>query len=192
MTQIAGYFNMGYLVNYKRWQALNEAIIFDKEKGGKFSHLLDIGISIVKSLVKDHGFSPIVASAIAGNMFAESKFDPTKVSDKNYYGLMQWDPKIRKPKLFKLPNPTTIQTQLSFIKKELNEPYYLKFLNLANASKTVEEATDIITRGYEGAAKSETRRSAAKELFDLYQMNSENQPQLTANIDPSLQDLPVD
>ena len=158
---------MKHIIKYSKWSFINEAEIFNKEKGGKFQHLFDIGITIVESLIKDHGFSPMVAAAIAGNMFSESQFNPTIVNKKNYYGLMQWDPKIRKPKLFKLPNPTTIQTQLSFIKKELNG-LYSKVLVAANSATSIEEATDIITRGYEGAAKSDIRRSAARELLAAY------------------------
>lgn len=162
---------MKHILKYSEWSPITEAEIFNKEKGGQFQALFDTGISIVDSLVKDHGFSPKVAAAIAGNIFLESKFNPTIKSPSGHYGLIQWDP-VRKKKLASLPNPNTIKTQLSFIKQELNGPY-LKFLNLANAAKTVEEATDIITRGYEGAAKSDIRRSAARELLAAYLENAD-------------------
>ena len=164
---------MKHIVNYTKWTLISEAEIFNKEKGGQFHAFFDTGMTILTSLIKDHGFSPMVAAAIAGNMFAESTFDPKKISPKGYYGLMQWDKEIRKPKLFKLRNPDTIQTQLSFIKQEFNEPYYSRFLRAANAAKTVEAATDIITTGYEGAAKSDHRRSAARELLAAYLENAD-------------------
>ncbi len=190
MTQIAGYFNMGYLVNYKRWQALNEAIIFDKEKGGKFSHLLDTAMKIMDIFITNYKYPPLVAAAICGNIFEESKFKPTILSASGHYGLIQWGGN-RRTKLMSLKNYNTIETQIDYINQELTGPYK-KVMDTVMTKSTVESAADTIALKYEGASPSQNRRSAAKELFDLYQMNSENQPQLTANIDSGLQDLPVD
>jgi hypothetical protein len=162
---------MKHIVNYTKWTLISEAEIFNKEKGGKFQALFDIGMTIVTSLIKDHGFSPIVAAAITGNIFLESKFNPNILSSSGHYGLIQWGGD-RKIKLKKLASSNTVETQLKFIAQELNG-LYSKVLVAANAATSIEEATDIITRGYEGAAKSDIRRSAARELLAAYLENAD-------------------
>jgi hypothetical protein len=184
------------MLNFKQWLQVNEAAtakpIF--AVGAPFAKIKDKGLAIMNKLIDTYGYSPILAAAICGNMFEESKFDPTKVSPYNpktetkYYGLIQWDGKNRLPKLKTLGEWTSLDNQLKFLNSELTTNQYFiktkpvkpKIDALTSAASTDEEkaaavlkAVDIVTLNYEGAAPSDLRRNSAKELYDLYiQMNA--------------------
>lgn len=170
---------MRYILPITEWLQINEAYFTE---GAPFSKLKETGLSIMTKLVDNYGFSPILAAALGGNMFSESKLDPTRVSADGYSGLIQWGG-ARLEKLKKLPNWKSIDTQLNFINSELkNNPYFIKTkpviskidaLNVANLSVeekaiAISKATDIVTLNYEGANPSNERRTSAKELYDLY------------------------
>jgi hypothetical protein len=187
------------MLNFKQWLQVNEAAtakpIF--AEGAPFAKIKDKGLAIMNKLIDTYGYSPILAAALCGNMFEESKFDPTKISPFNpktgtrYYGLIQWDGENRWPKLKKLGEWTSLDNQLKFLNSELTtNQWFIKTRPvkpaidaLTNANSTDEEkaaavlrAADIVTRNYEGAATSDQRRNSAKELYDLYmQMNASKQ-----------------
>lgn len=166
---------MGYILEFKKWKHLNEDnSYFNKEKGGKFSHLFNTALLIMDKLVTQYKYSPKLAAALCGNMFSESKLNPNTKSSDGYYGLIQWgDPRL--PKLKKLPNWQTIDGQLKFIDIELNGPYFTKVSpvkSLITADISVEDAASIITKNYErttpSAQSKAERRNGAREIYDAY------------------------
>lgn len=161
---------MGYILEFNKWRKLNESIYF---KGGQFAHLFNIAMYVMDKLVNEYKYSPKLAAALCGNIFAESKFNPTIKSAAGNYGLIQWGgPRLKN--LMKLSKWDTLDSQLKFINSELST-LYLKVKLSADSSNTVEEATDTITKGYEGAAKSSIRRDSAKELYDEYLKKSDEE-----------------
>jgi hypothetical protein len=173
-----GYFNMKHILPLNEWLQINEAYFAE---GSAYSAYREKGLNIMTILVDKYGFSPILAAAICGNIFAESKFDPTSVSSTGHTGLVQWGDN-RLANLKKLANWKSVDTQLSFIDSELRKNYFtvnkpvkpkIDVLTASTASEeeksaAVLKAADIITLNYEGAAPSAIRRNSAKELYDLY------------------------
>jgi hypothetical protein len=162
---------MGYILEFNKWKSLNEAeSYFNKEKGGQFAHLKDKGLVIMNKLIAKYNYSPILAAALVGNMFKESKFDPTIVSaynpdtKTNYYGLVQWS-KTRFGNTAK-----TLDAQLELINKELTGKY-LNAKKSIESAPSVEKATELAALKYEGCADptNPKRINGAKEIYDLYQ-----------------------
>lgn len=181
---------MGYIVEFNKWKQLYEASsYFNKEKGGQFSHLLSIAMLIMDKLVTQYSYSPKLAAALCGNMFSESKLNPTKTSPLGYYGLIQWgDPRL--PKLKKLPDWQTIDGQLKFIDIELNGSYFTKtspVKSLITTNISVEDAADIITKNYErttpSAQSRAERRIGAREIYDAYIAKQAASSNTTASTD---------
>lgn len=159
---------MGYILEFNKWRKLNESIYF---KGGQFAHLFNTAMYVMDKLVNEYKYSPKLAAAICGNIFAESKFNPKTRSSSGHFGIIQWGgPRLMNLK--KQPNWDTIDSQLKFIDSELSTSY-IKVKTSVGSSKTIEEATDIITKRYEGASPSSVRRESAKELYDEYLKKSD-------------------
>ncbi|BCP53780.1 hypothetical protein K32_23970 [Kaistia sp. 32K] len=100
------------------------------------------------------GFNDIVASALAGNLQQESSFNPNSLNAREgAHGIMQW----RLGRWTSLQNfaasigksPNDFQTQLAFIKQELNSPAYRRFLERLQHAKSLAEANHIL-HGYIG------------------------------------------
>ena len=93
--------------------------------------LPDDRLGRAKSLVKklmSRGFNLEESSAIVGNMWIESGFDPTITSGNGAIGLMQWLNEPRKSALISFAlhlgtSWTDEETQLDFIKVELQDGY---------------------------------------------------------------------
>jgi hypothetical protein len=181
---------MKHILPINEWLQINEVAKPLFAEGAPFAKIKDKGLAIMNKLINTYGYSPVLAAAICGNMFEESKFEPTAKSPDGYEGLIQWGgPRLIKLK--KLANWKSIDVQLSFIDSELkNNPYFIKTKPvkpkidaLTTATSTDEEkaaavskAADIVTLNYEGAAPSDLRRNGARELYDAYiQMNTANQ-----------------
>ena len=165
---------MGYILEFNKWRKLNESIYF---KGGKFAHLFDTAMYVMGKLVNEYKYSPKLAAALCGNIFAESVFDPKKKSSTGHYGLVQWGG-TRLTSLKKLPDHQSIDGQLKFIDIELNSKYFTvtkPVKPLVVAATTIDAATDIITLNYEGAAPSSIRRDSAKEIYNEYLKKSDEE-----------------
>jgi hypothetical protein len=192
---------MKHILPLNEWVRVSEAAMTKPifAEGAPFAKIKDKGLTIMNKLIDTYGYSPILAAALCGNMFEESKFDPTAKSADGYEGLIQWGgPRLGKLK--KLANWKSIDTQLSFIDSELKSNSYFiktkpvkpKIDALTNTGSSAEEkaaavskAVDIVTLNYEGAAPSDLRRNSAKELYDLYiKMNSAKQTE-QAPIEPA-------
>jgi hypothetical protein len=164
---------MGELLNYKEWNLLNEEVIPTSP-----INKLSSGISIANSLIK-RGFTKEEASAICGNMWAESKFDPSAKNPNGAFGLLQWLGDRKKKLLVNLgKNLSNISIQLDFIKSELKEKgspndYEGKMFRKAMTSgKTVEDKAYYFAKYCERPspgqfnASIEERKNAAKEIYN--------------------------
>ena len=174
--------------NFKGW--LNEAA------APVPSTSIEDGLEIVGGLV-DRGFDPKVAAAIVGNMWQESRFDPTAESPgSTYVGLIQWGnynnqktgPGARKTNLMSKPNWKSIDTQLDYIKAELSGAYKSIVPAIMSAS-TIEGAAEIVARRYEGTTHAiPTRQGAAAQLYSAWQANAKP----ATAFDPAQVDQAVD
>jgi len=187
---------MGYILEFKQWKRLNGASYFNKEKGGKYSHLFNIALSIMDKLVTKYEYSPKLAAALCGNIFAESKFEPNLKATSGHYGLVQWGDS-RLSSLKKLPNWQSIDGQLEFINIELNSKYFTvtkPIKQLVEAAPTVESAASIIAIKYEGAASSILRTAGAREIYDEYisQQDTQMEPPIATTSTETSVDTDVD
>lgn len=157
---------------------------------------IEDGLEIVGGLV-DRGFDPKVAAALAGNMWQESKFDPTaKSPGSTYVGLIQWGdyqnkktgPGARKTSLMSKPNWQSIDTQLDYIKAELNGTYK-SIVPAIMSAPTIEKAAEVVTRRYEGTTHAiPTRQGAAAQLYAAWQAKNKS----ATAFDPAQVDQAVD
>lgn len=174
--------------NFKGWLTESAAPVPDT--------MIEDGLEIVGGLV-DRGFDPKVAAAIAGNMWQESKFDPTaKSPGSTYVGLIQWGdyqnqktgPGARKTNLMSKPNWQSIDAQLDYVKAELSGAYK-SIVPAIMSAPTIEKAAEIVTRRYEGTTHAiPTRQGAAAQLYSAWQANTKP---VTA-FDPAQVDQAVD
>lgn len=162
---------MGYLLEFEQWIQLNESF-FNKSDGGQFAHLTDTSLLIMNKLIKGYGYSPKLAAALTGNMFRESKFDPTDQGA--FFGLIQWS-KIRFNDFSKIgitgAARFTIDAQLKLIDYEFNNTEK-SAKKAAEAAPNVEEAAYQIAAKYERCEVSDRRHperiQGAREIFNLY------------------------
>ncbi len=142
---------------------------------------LDKGTYIAKKLVS-RGFTKEQASAIVGNMWAESTFNPAAKNSIGAIGLLQWLGD-RKKALIKYANQrkrpwSDFDLQLDFIKYELIDAYNGKysyeqnqFNKAMNHGKTIQDKSEGFAKFSERPGKSEltdslpTRRIAAHNVF---------------------------
>jgi hypothetical protein len=100
------------------------------------------------------GLTNIQAAAIAGNLEVESGFNTSAEGDKGYSGgssrgIAQWrEGRLSNLKNFAGNQWTNMDKQLDFVLHELNTSEKSAFTSLKNA-RTVEQATEAFTRGYE-------------------------------------------
>ncbi len=86
---------------------------------------LAVAQSVMNKLIA-RGMPPVAAAAFTGNLQQESRFDPTSINPRGKeFGVVQWDPKIRKRALFSFAkaaglDPRMLDTQLDFIIHELD------------------------------------------------------------------------
>jgi Phage tail lysozyme len=77
--------------------------------------------------LQQRGYSPVQAAALAGHMLQESGGDPTNVNpQEDAHGLLQWRldrwDNLRKFASDRGTDPTDVNTQLDFIRQEMNGP----------------------------------------------------------------------
>ena len=74
--------------------------------------------------LKNSGYSTNAIAGIMGNLQHESGFDPESVNDSNRKGIAQWSP-TRFNKLTSIygSNSYSVESQIKFLIKELNESY---------------------------------------------------------------------
>jgi len=169
--QVTGYFKVKYILSINEWIQINESYFGES---GTFSHLREIGIGIMDKLINNYGFSEKTAAAFAGNMFRESKFNPTL--NGTFKGLIQWSAD-RFNRLTKIGingnNRFTIDSQLKLLNYELTQTAEKDSLPEIERSATVEEAAYKVAALYERCAKEDRRNpkrlTSARELYDLYQ-----------------------
>lgn len=174
--------------NFKGW--LNEAA------APVPNTMIEDGLELIDGLV-DRGVDPKVAAALVGNMWQESKFNPAiKSTGSTYVGLIQWGdylgkstgPGARKTNLMSKPNWQSVDTQLDYIKTELEGTYKNIVPAIANAS-TIESAAEIVARRYEGTTHAiPIRQGAASQLWTAWQAKAK--PDTV--FDPSQVDQAVD
>ena len=142
---------------------------------------LQKGINLAKSLI-NRGFSKEESSAIVGNIWAESTFNPAATNAIGAFGLLQWLGD-RKAQLIKYANgkklnPNSLTLQLDFIKFELLDKYDGEYAYEANQFKKA-MAQDTVTgkayafakfverpAGAELASSADSRKIAAKNVYD--------------------------
>lgn len=174
----------------KRQLGKNESVGWLNESAAPIpSGSMQDGLQIVQGLV-DRGFEPKVASAIAGNMWQESKFKPTvSKATAPYIGLVQWgSPGGRKQKLLAKANWHTVDAQLDYVKHEFDTiPTFKSILPTVQAAPTLQKAAEIVARKYEGCADptNPNRLNAAAQLYAEW-----NKTQ--TNFNPAQVDTPID
>jgi hypothetical protein len=161
---------MKHITKFNQW--LNEAAAPVPDT------MLEDGLQIVQGLV-DRGIDSKVAAALAGNMWQESKFDPAvRPESATYVGLIQWGdylgkkqgPGARKTNLITKPNWKDRDVQLDYIKNELAGAYK-SVVSAAISAPTIQKATEIVARKYEGCADptNPNRLNAAAQLYTAWQ-----------------------
>lgn len=142
---------------------------------------LQKGINLAKSLI-NRGFSKEEASAIVGNMWVESTFNPAATNGIGAFGLLQWLGD-RKKQLIKFANkkklnPNSVKVQLDFIKYELLDSYDGDYAYEANQFKKAMASDTISGKAYafakfverpagaELTASADSRKIAAKNVYD--------------------------
>lgn len=189
---------MKYIVPLNEWIQLNESYF---GAGAAFAKIAASGLSIIDKLVTKHGFSPMLASAFAGNMFHESKFDPKAVNPNGFVGLVQWGGG-RRDTLKSKPSWNTIDTQLNFVKGEW--PKYIKAAEARSKTKygkpmselTIKELAWVVAKVYEGCANPDhpERINGAAELYTLYSASHQSEPEPTfapPAVDINTEDFPL-
>ena len=143
---------------------------------------LDEGVRLAKLLIA-RGFSKEAASAIVGNMWAESTFNPKATNAIGAFGLLQWLGD-RKKQLIKFANgkkmnPNSLNAQLDFIKFELLDSYDGKYAYEANQFKKAMAQDTVTGKAYafakfverpasaELTASASSRKIAAKNVYDV-------------------------
>lgn len=143
---------------------------------------LDTGVGLAKLLIA-RGFSKEAASAIVGNMWAESTFNPAASNAIGAFGLLQWLGD-RKKELIKFANsrkmnPNSLKTQLDFIKYELLDAYDGEYAYEANQFKKAMASDTVTGKAYafakfverpnssELTASASSRKIAAKNVYDV-------------------------
>lgn len=150
---------------------------------------LSKGLNIAKQLVS-RGFSKEQASAIVGNMWAESTFNPAAKNSIGAIGLLQWLGD-RKKALIKFANQkkkpwSNFDLQLDFIKYELLDAYNgtysyeaNQFSKAMNHGKTIQDRAEGFAKFSERPGASElsdslpTRRTAAHNVFSALTMKQD-------------------
>jgi Phage tail lysozyme len=161
---------MKHILPINEWLQINEAYFTE---GSSFAKLKDKGLEIMTKLIDRYNYSPLLAAALVGNMFRESKFDPTH--NKTFKGLIQWSAD-RFAKLAKLgitgSSQFTVDAQLALINYELTQTAEKAAMIAANAAPSVEEAAYQIAAKYERCAQADRRNpdrlKSAREIYDLY------------------------
>jgi hypothetical protein len=132
---------------------------------------LDKAVSIVKKLVS-RGFSADHGCAMAGNMWAESKFDSSVESPNGAIGLMQWLGDRKKAlinfALHKKSKWSNENTQLDFIKIELIDGYKLNNgEHIPNLPKDIKSSDKYEVNNFNSAMKADTIRKKAVKFATL-------------------------
>lgn len=138
----------------------------------------DNAMKIMKELIKNN-YSAIIAAGIVGNMWTESKWNPTSVNKNDYgkesIGLCQWrddrNVKLRKFAKSKGRNWQDIDVQIAYLITELTpkaflgENRYNTFIN----SKTPQEAAKWFCKYWERPKEcSQERMDYAYAVYEKY------------------------
>jgi hypothetical protein len=104
------------------------------------------------------GFKNFQAAAFVGNLYQESRLDPTIVNSIGATGIAQWLGS-RRANLLKKKDYTTLQTQLNFIWEELQGPEKSAYQAI-KATTNISDAALVIRKRYERPGESEANDAA--------------------------------
>lgn len=117
-----------------------------------------LNASTVYNFFVSKGLKSYQAAAFVGNLYQESRLDPTVVNSIGATGIAQWlGP--RKANLLKKRNYTTLQTQLDFIWEELQGPENRAYKAII-ATTNISDAALVIRKRYERPGESEANDAA--------------------------------
>jgi hypothetical protein len=131
---------------------------------------LNKAVSVVKKLIS-RGFSKDQACAMAGNMWAESKFDATEESPNGALGLLQWLGDRKKSlanfATHKESKWSNEDIQLDFIKIELKDGYKIDGEFIPNLPKDIKGANKYEVNNFNSAMKGDTIQKKAVNFAEL-------------------------
>ena len=110
---------------------------------------------------KSQGYTSEQAAAIVGNLTQENRaLDPRVANSIGYKGIAQWDPKIRYPGLVKFAkqrglSPDSFEAQLAYVEEELRTGSGGLSKRRLQSTKSLEEATLLVRKGYLRPGESE-------------------------------------
>lgn len=117
-----------------------------------------LNANIAYNFFVSKGLKNYQAAAFVGNLYQESRLDPTVVNSIGATGIAQWlGP--RKANLLKKKNYTTLQTQLDFIWEELQGPENRAYKAII-ATTNISDAALVIRKRYERPGESEANDAA--------------------------------
>jgi hypothetical protein len=132
---------------------------------------LNKAVSLVKKLISK-GFSKDQACAMAGNMWAESKFDSTIESSNGALGLIQWLGDRKKALMsfatHKESKWSNEDIQLDFLKLELVDGYKLSNgKHMPNLPKDIKSSDEYEVNNFNSAMKADTIQKKAVKFAEL-------------------------
>jgi hypothetical protein len=138
---------------------LKRVLLYETKQQVITDEYLDKAKDIVTKL-QNRGFSLDSACAMAGNIWAESQFDPTEKGPNGAWGLLQWT-SDRKKALNSLAVHRKVpiseeQLQLDFIKIELKDGYKIGGEFIPNLPKDIKDAHEYEIDQFNSAMKSDT------------------------------------
>lgn len=138
---------------------LKRVLLYETKQSVITDEFLDKAKDIVSKL-QNRGFSLDSACAMAGNIWAESQFDPTEKGPNGAWGLLQWT-SDRKKALNSLAVHRKVpiseeQLQLDFIKIELKDGYKINGKFIPNLTKDIKGAPEYEINNFNAAMKSDT------------------------------------
>ena len=138
---------------------LKRVLLYETKQVVITDEFLDKAKDIVSKL-QNRGFSLDSACAMAGNIWAESQFDPTEEGPNGAWGLLQWL-SDRKKALNSLAVHRKVdisdeKLQLDFIKIELKDGYKINGEFIPNLTKDIKGAPEYEINNFNAAMKSDT------------------------------------
>jgi len=134
-------------------------LLYETKQSVITDEYLDKAKDIVSKL-QNRGFSLDSSCAMAGNIWAESQFDPAAEGYNGAWGLLQWlgDRKkaLNSLAVHRKVDTTSEKLQLDFIKIELKDGYKINGEFIPNLSKDIKGAPEYEINNFNAAMKSDT------------------------------------
>ena len=134
-------------------------LLYETKQSVITDEFLDKAKDIVSKL-QNRGFSLDSSCAMAGNIWAESQFDPAEEGYNGAWGLLQWlgDRKkaLNSLAVHRKVDTTSEKLQLDFIKIELKDGYKIGGEFIPNLPKDIKDAHEYEIDQFNGAMKSDT------------------------------------